>query len=299
MSRLTANLLLVLTAIVWGLAFVVQKVGSDHISSATFIAARLFLGALIVSPIAYLHWRLKPGSLHRRDWGMMAITGLIMCAASMTQQFGVEGTSVANAGFLTGLNVPMVPLIELVILGKKPHPIIWPAAALSLAGTYLMSGSGELSLGTGDAWIILSSLLWALHIIMVGRTSSRTGLPTLLAVVQYLISAALCSVWAWAFEPPVMPGIEAAWMEILFIGVLEVGLAYTLQSVVQRYSSSADTAVILSGEMLFAAVGGMLFLGERMSLLQAVGGAAILCAMLAVQLGPMLTPHLVRPSISR
>ncbi|PKU23271.1 DMT family transporter [Telmatospirillum siberiense] len=289
MSRLAANLLLVLTAVVWGLAFVVQKVGSDHISSATFIAARLFLGALVVLPFALIHWRRKREPLRREDWGMMVTTGLVLCAASVTQQFGVEETSVANAGFLTGLNVPMVPLIELLILRKKPHPIIWPAAGLSLVGTYLMSGSGDLSFGKGDAWIVLSSLFWAVHIILIGRTSSRTGLPTLLAVVQYLISAVLCAAWALAFEPPIMPGLQAAWREILFIGVMEVGLAYTLQTIAQRYSNAADAAVILSGEMLFAALGGMLFLGERMSLLQAIGAAAILCGMLAVQLGPMWT----------
>ncbi|MDR3436129.1 DMT family transporter [Telmatospirillum sp.] len=290
MNRLTANSLMVLTAVIWGVGFVAQKVAADHIGPTTFIAARLFLGALVVLPVAVLHWRARQAAVSLKDWAMMAMTGLIMCGASITQQLGVAETTVANTGFLTGLYVPLVPLIELIILRKKPHPIIWPAAALSVLGTTLMSGGGELAFGWGDAQIIVSSVFWAAHIIMVGYCSNRTGLPTVLAVVQYLVCATICSLWAAAFEPAIAAGLVAAWKEIAFIGVLEVGLAYTLQAVVQRHTGAADAAILLSSEVLFTMLSGMIFLGERMSLTQVVGGLAILAAMLAVQLGPLLSP---------
>jgi drug/metabolite transporter (DMT)-like permease len=290
MTRLTANLLMVLSAVIWGMSFVVQKVASDHISPNAFIAARLFLGALVVLPVAVSHWRARQVAVDLTDWAMMVVTGLIMCGATIAQQFGVQETTVANTGFLTGLYVPLVPLIELFVLRKKPHPIIWPAAALSVLGTILMSGGGSLSFGWGDGLVVLSSVFWAAHIIMVGHCSNRTGLPTVLAVVQYLVCAVICSLWAVAFEPSIAAGLRAAWKEIAFMGILEVGLAYTLQTIVQRHTGAADTAVLLSSEVLFTMLSGMIFLGERMSITQMVGGAAILSAMLAVHFGPFLTP---------
>ena len=246
------------------------------------IAARLFLGALVVMPLAIHHWRARQRAISRRDWILMGITGLIMCAASIFQQLGVAQTTVANTGFLTGLYVPLVPLIEWATLSRKPHPIIWPAAALSLLGTTLMSGGGSLSFGQGDILVILSSLFWACHIIMVGHCSNRTGLPTVLAVVQYLVCALVCALWAVAFEPGIAAGLQAAWKEIVFIGVLEVGIAYTLQTIVQRHTSPADTAILLSSEVLFTMMSGMIFLNERMTMTQAVGGVAILTACPAV-----------------
>lgn len=291
MTRLTANLLMTLSAVIWGTAFVAQKVAADHIAPATFIAARLFLGALVVLPVASVQWRRRQRIVSRGDWAAMAITGLVMCGASISQQFGVAETSVSNTGFLTGLYVPLVPLIELALLRRKVHPVIWPAAALSVLGTALMSGGFSLSLGRGDALIVLSSLFWAVHIILVGHCSNRTGLPTVLAVTQYLVCALVCAGWAVLFEPPVALGLAAAWREILFIGVLEVGLAYTLQSVVQRHTDPADTAILLSSEVIFTGLAGMIFLGERLSLAQAIGGTAILLAMLAVQLAPVLLPR--------
>lgn len=289
MSRLTANLLLTLTAVIWGSTFVVQKIGADFVSPAAFTAARLLLGALVVLPFALSHWRASPRALDRRDWGLMVLTGLVMWGASLAQQIGVGQTTVGNAGFLTGLNAPMVPIFELFLFARAPHPVVIPAAFLSLLGTYLMSG-GSLDLTIGDSWIVLSSVFWAMHIILVGHAAKRSGLPTVLAVVQYLISATLCIAWAAAFEPPAWDGLRQAWAEVLYIGVMEVGLAYTLQTITQRHTNAADAAVIFSGEMLFAAIGGILVLGEHMTLVQALGGAAILAAMLAVQLGPIVWP---------
>lgn len=109
-------------------------------------------------------------------------------------------------------------------------------------------------------------------------------------MVQYLVCAVICSLWAAVFEPGIAAGLQAAWKEIVFIGVLEVGIAYTLQTIVQRYTSAADTAILLSSEVLFTMISGMVFLNERMSMTQAVGGVAILTAMLAVQLGPAFKP---------
>lgn len=293
MSRLTANLLILVAAIIWGGAFVAQKAAAPVIGPASFIAARLFLGALVVLPLAVLHWRGRRVVVTGKDWLMMLLTGLMMCAATLIQQVGVGETTVVNTGFLTGLYVPLVPLIELTVLGKRPHAVIWPASALSLLGMFLISGGVSLSLHRGDALIALSSLFWAVHIIMVGYCSRRTGLPLVLALVQYLICAVFCTLWAGVFETSIFDGLTAAWREIVFIGILEVGVAYTLQTVVQRYTAPADTAILLSSEVLFTMLSGMIFLGERMTLLQGLGGAAILCAMLAVQLAPLLRSQFV------
>jgi len=290
MSSLVASLLLVVTTVIWGVAFVAQKIAAAQIAPATFIAARLLLGAAVVAPLAWMHWRKRPHAVTVKDWVLMACTGLIMCGASVTQQLGVAETTVGNTGFLTGLYVPLVPLIELLILRRRPHPIVWPASLLSLLGTTLMSGGGSLNFSTGDLMVVASAIFWSAHILLVGHCSNRIGLPTVQAVLQYVICAGLCGAWAWSAEPGIVAGLTAAWWEIIFIGVLEVGIAYTLQSVLQRHISPASTAILLSSEVLFTMLSGMIFLGERMSLIQASGAIAILAAMLMVQIGPLLRP---------
>lgn len=285
MSRVQANSVLLFIAVIWGASFTVQKMGAVHVGALTFSAARFLLGAAVVAPVAWLEWT-RSGGLHARHWPGLIATGLALCGGAVLQQVGIGGTSVTNAGFLTGLYVPLVPMIGLLVQGIRPHWVVWPAAALSLFGTWMLSGGSAVDLAVGDLWVVASALFWACHVILVGRMALTTGMPTTVALVQFVMAGLVSGVLAGALEPVSLTGLQAAWFEIAFVGVLSVGLAFTLQSVAQRYANAADAAIILSAETVFSAVGGMLVLGERPDMLGVFGCAAIFAAMLAVQLVP-------------
>ncbi|HLO75120.1 MAG TPA: DMT family transporter [Magnetospirillum sp.] len=285
MSRTQANLVLLFIAIIWGASFTVQKLGAAHLGALTFSAARFALGAAVVAPVAWLEWR-RAGGLAARHWPGLIATGMALCGGAVLQQVGIGGTTVTNAGFLTGLYVPLVPLLGLLVQGIRPHPVVWPAAGLSLFGTWLLSGGGALDLAWGDLWVVASALFWACHVILVGRMAMVTGMPTTVALVQFTLAGLVSAALAGALEPVSLGSLRTAWFEIAFVGVLSVGLAFTLQSVAQRYANAADAAVILSAETVFSAVGGMLILGERPDMVGIFGCLAILAAMLAVQLVP-------------
>lgn len=287
LSRAQANLVLLLAAVIWGASFTVQKMGGSHLGALTFSAARFMLGAVVVAPVAWLEWR-RAGGIARHHWLGLVATGLALCGGSVLQQIGINSTSVTNAGFLTGLYVPLVPVIGLLVQGIRPHPVVWPAAALSLFGTWMLSGGAAIELAPGDLWVVAGAVFWACHVILVGRMAMVTGMPTTVALVQFTLAGVVSGALAGALEPmSVAPaGLRAAWLEIAYVGILSVGLAFTLQSVAQRYAAAADAAIILSAETVFAAIGAMLMLGERPELLSLLGCAVIFAAMLAVQLVP-------------
>lgn len=289
MSRLNANLLLLLTAIIWGTSFAAQKMGAEHVSVLTFTAARFILGALVVLPLALRE--LRRTAISRRQWLGMLLTGCVLFCGSSMQQMGVGFTSVTNAGFITGLYVPLVPIIGFLALKTRPHPVTWPAAALCLFGTWLLSGGQSLEFQSGDLWVLVSSLFWACHVLLVGRMANSTGAPTLVAFVQFAVVAVIALGAGLVFDDRLFAGIPDAWMEIAYVGIFSVGLAFTLQSVTQQFTPAADAAIIMSGETVFSAVSGILLMGESLDAPKLAGCAAILVAMLLVQLVPGMSPQ--------
>lgn len=286
MSRLQANLLLLLVSVIWGSSFAAQKLGSEHVSILTFNTTRFALGALAVLPLAWREW--KKVGLPKGLWPGLLATGVALQCGSLLQQMGVTYTSVTNAGFITGIYVPLVPIIGYLVLRHRPHPVIWPAAALSLFGTWLLSGGGGLDFAPGDLWVLVSSIFWACHVLLVGAMAVRSGAPTVVAFIQFAFCAIVGSVMTAGFDPAPFAGTLEALPEIAYVGFLSVGLAFTLQSVTQRYTSASDAAIILSGETVFSAVGGVLVMGETFDGVKLAGCAAILVAMLLVQLVPGL-----------
>lgn len=290
MTRIRANLLMLVTAAIWGSAFVFQQTSMDTLGPMAFTGARFLLGGLIILPLALKEWRrLKKGglSLKPRDYPFLFATGLALFLGSACQQIGIQYTTVTNAGFLTGLYVPLTPILVLIVLRHLPHWSIWPAAALSLAGTFLLSGGTLTGLGIGDIWMIIGAFFWATHVILVGYVGTRTGAPLTVATFQFLACAALGFLTASFSEDMSIAAFADTAGGILYTGFLSVGIAYTLQVVAQRHSPAADAAIILSSEALFAALSGALFLGERLSIMEFTGCAAILSGILMVQLAPL------------
>ncbi|HYG85351.1 MAG TPA: DMT family transporter [Azospirillum sp.] len=284
MSRPIANLALLLTAVIWGGAFVVQKIGAAHLGPMIFTGVRFLIGALVVLPFALR--ALRDARIDRRDWLGMLATGGALFAGAVLQQIGINETTATNAGFLTTLYVPLVPLLVFAAVRTVPHPILWPAAAGCVVGTWMLSGGGTLVLAPGDLWVVASAVFWAVQVSLIGAVSERTGAPALVACVQFLVCGVLSTAWGAVSEPTTLAELADAGWAILYTGVLSSGVAFTIQAVGQRYTAAADAAVILSSEAVFAALAGALVLGEKLSAQQMLGCTVILVCILMVQLLP-------------
>jgi len=291
MTRTQANLLLTLAALIWGSAFVVQQIGTGNLGTISFTGARFLLGALVVLPFAVRQFRrVERGErpFQRRDWFGLIVTGLVLCTAAVLQQHGILRTSVANAGFLTAVYVPLVPIIGLLFLRRRVHWSVWPASCGCLAGTYIMSGAQGLDFRLGDLWVLSSTLFWAVHVILVGIMAWRTRAPLVVATTQFLVCGLTGLVVGILVEQPTLADFLGALYGICYVGVFSVGLAFTLQVVGQRFTPAADAAIILSSETVFAALAGFIFLDERLAAVRIAGAGLILCSILAVELLPTL-----------
>jgi drug/metabolite transporter (DMT)-like permease len=290
MNRLQANLLLTAIAIVWASAFVAQAEGMKTLGPVAFTGVRFLLGALVVLPLAIWEWRRREApALSTGQWLPLSLgLGVLMALGAVMQQIGIVSTTVTNAGFLTALYVPLVPIFSMLLLREPPHWSVWPGAFACLAGAFLLSGAHDLVLHTGDAWVIASAIPWALHVLFIGRVADRLAAPFLVACAQFAVVGLLNLSWALFFEPFTWAQVQACAGPIVYTGVLSVGLAFTAQVVAQRYAEAADAAIILSSETVFAALFGAWLLGERLDGQGLLGCALILGALLTVQLLPML-----------
>jgi len=291
MGRVQANALLVLTAIIWGTTFVVQQVGTGGLEAITFTGTRMLVGGIFILPLAIRQFgtvQNNDRTFVAGDWLGITLTGVVLFIAAALQQYGIFYTTVTNAGFLTALYVPLVPVISFFVLRRKVHWSVWPASVCCLVGTYIMSGAQGLDLRVGDLWVIGSSLFWACHVILVGTMAVRTQAPLVVACGQFF-ACGLCGVIIGLIvEQPTVADFQTALFGILYAGLLSTGVGFTLQVVAQRFTHEADAAIILSSETVFAALAGFVFLAERLSVLEVSGAVLIFSGIIAVQLLPMM-----------
>jgi len=285
-----ANLVLTLAAMIWGSAFVAQQTGTGNLGTISFTGARFMVGGLVVLPFAIRQFRRVCANERKfvpSDWLLLAMTGSVLFTAAGLQQYGILRTTVTNAGFLTSLYVPLVPLIGLVLLRRKVHWVVWPASVGCFIGTYIMSGAQQIALRVGDLWVIGSTLFWATHVLLVGYVASRTRAPLVVATFQFFVCGVLGLLLGTIVERPLLVDFQSAVFGICYVGIFSVGMAFTLQVVGQRYTQAADAAIILSSETVFAALAGYVFLSERLSVLQMSGAALILVGIMTVELVPL------------
>ena len=296
MTRTQANAVMLTVAVIWGLAFVPQAWGMADMGPMAFTGLRFALGALVVAPLAWREHRqaasgeaAAPGpALPGGLWLWMAALGVLIFAGAGMQQMGLLSTSVTNAGFLTGLYVPLVPILGWWFFKRAPHPVVWPAALGCLLGTWLLAGAKQVDIAAGDWWVIASCIPWALHITLVGWVAERWNAPYRLACVQFAVCAVLGMATAWWLEPLSWAAIQAAAGAIAYTGLISVGVGYTAQVVAQRYTHPADAAIILSSETVFAALFGALLMGDRLSVLGWAGCSLILMCIVAAQWLPLV-----------
>ena len=297
LSRLKANGVLLLAALIWGSAFVGQSLGMAGVGPLTFTGVRFALGALVVAPLAWREWQQlrAAGHLPGRAEALWIIwLGGLLCAGVVLQQVGLMTTSVTNAGFLTALYMPLVPVLAWLFQRQLAHWSVWPAAAGCLLGVWLLTGASLQSLSTGDVWVMLSAVPWAVHVLLVGQVANKIRGAYLLACGQFAVCALLSGGLGLGFEVTSADGLRAAAGAIAYTGILSVGVGFTLQVIGQRHAHPADAAIILSSETVFAALFGAWIMGDRLAPTGLAGCALILGSILALQVVPMLRAHVVR-----
>lgn len=288
MTRIQANTLLLIAGAMWGMGFVAQSTAMDAVGPFLFIGLRFGIACLSMLPLALREEARAEHPLTYRDWRTFVLTGLLLFGGMASQQVGLLTTTVTNSGFLTGLYVVMVPFLGVLLHRQWPHAIVWPATLTALAGIWLLSGGGAVSLRVGDWLTILCAGFWALQVIYIARAVARTGRPVTLAVTQFAVTAIIGSVIALAFEPVMFSAIREALPEMLYAGIFSGGIAFTLQVIGQRYTTAPQAAIFLSTEAVFAALFGAIFLGERLPASGLVGCGLIFSAILLVEIVPAL-----------
>ncbi|MDO5350404.1 MAG: DMT family transporter [Lachnospiraceae bacterium] len=290
--KLKNALLLLLTATIWGVAFVAQSVGMDYVEPFTFNAVRSIIGGLVLIPvIRYTSTRNQPadilpeaGQSDKRTLLLGGIScGVMLCLASNFQQFGVKYTTVGKAGFITACYIVIVPILGL-FLKKKCGPAIWGAVVMAVAGLYLLCMEGDqLTISRGDFLVFICAILFSLHILVIDYFSPKTD-GVKLSCIQFFVCGILSGAAMLLFEHPTVANILAAWAPILYAGVMSCGVAYTLQIVGQKGMNPTISSLILSLESSISVLAGWVLLGQSLSGRQLVGCGIMFGAIVLAQL---------------
>jgi len=288
-TTLRADGLLLLTAIIWGFAFVAQRSGMEVIGPFAYSATRFALGAASLLPLLWLQRRRGtptpyPPLAPARRAGWAALAGAVLFGGANLQQVGLVHTTAANAGFITSLYVILVPIVG-AFLGKVSGARIWVGAVLAVVGLYVLSIGEGFTMAPGDVLELLGALFWTGHILLINWLVVRMAALEI-AVGQFVTCALLSLGAALLWEPAPFAGVGAAAWPILYGGLLSIGVAYTLQIVAQKSAHPAHASIIMSLEALFAGVGGVLLLDEPLTPRLVAGGALMLAGVVVSQLEP-------------
>lgn len=286
---LKADSLLLLTAAIWGSAFVAQKAGMDHVGPFLFNGVRFALGSLFLLPFILSRkggWTLQLEGAGDGPHLVLAglVAGVFLFGGSSLQQVGLLTTTAGKAGFITGLYVIIVPLLGLV-WGQLPSVGAWIGSVLAVAGLYLLTVKQGLVIGAGDLLVLLCAVMFALHVLIIGWLAPRIDILKL-ASLQFAVNAILSLAVAFSLETISLASLLKAGVPILYGGLMSVGIAYTLQVVAQKEAPPTHAAIILSLETVFAVFSGWLVLGEEMTGKGMLGCALMLAGMLSAQLLP-------------
>ncbi len=278
---------LLLTAIIWGTAFVAQRVGMDYMGPFTFSAIRFIMGGLVLVPIIPLLRRIKvvelhPNSLKHTLWGGL-FCGLVLFVASNLQQFGVKYTTVGKAGFITALYILFVPIIG-IFLKKKAGIKLWISVVIAVVGLYLLCMTDSLVLTYGDTLVFLSALVFSLHILVIDHFSPKID-GVMMSSIQFFVAGILSAVFMFFFET--VPSFELlldAKVPLLYTGILSSGVAYTLQIVGQKNVNPTIASLILSLEAVVAVIAAWLILGQSMTVREMAGAGLMFAAIILAQI---------------
>lgn len=291
------KLLLLLAALIWGVAFVAQSVGMDYMGPFTFNGARFLMGSAVLVPvILFRRKKADPAggrqartdrSGAKENAGKAALMGgvccgLALCPAALFQQFGILYTTVGKAGFITTLYIILVPLAG-IFMKKTPSSRIWMGAALAAFGFYLLCIKEGFSLSRGDALVFIGSVLFTVHILVIDHFSPKAD-GVELSCIQFLTAGVISGVLAFVFEKPELSALAEGIIPLAYAGILSSGVAYTLQVIGQRDTDPAVASLLLSMESVFSVLAGWMLLGQALSARELMGCALVFGAVILVQL---------------
>lgn len=284
---LRADLLMLLTAMIWGTVFIAQRWGMDNIGPFLYSGLRFTLASAVLTPILLFLQKRQTEPVEPLNRQLLAggmIMGVALAAGINLQQVGLLFTAVTNSGFITGLYVIIVPILGLLI-GQKSGSGIWIGASLAVVGMYLLSVGEGFQVASGDWLQLAGALVWGIHVLLVGFFARRHN-ALKLSIIQFMTCAAISLMLAIVLEEIAITRIIAATPAILYGGLLGVALGFTLQVIAQQHAIASHAAIILSLEAVFAAIAGTLFLSEVLELRGYIGCALMLSGMLIAQLWP-------------
>lgn len=293
-TQIRNSLILLLTAVIWGIAFVAQSVGMDYVGPFTFTSVRSFIGGLVLLPcIALLNrgsgqTKQNTESEQEKKEGRRQLIlggiccGLALCFASCFQQIGIQYTTVGKAGFITAFYIVLVPVLG-IFLGKRCGLLIWVSVALALAGLYFLCITEGLSIGRGDILVFICALLFAVHILVIDHfTQLVDGVK--MSCIQFFVCGIVSGIGMLLFESPSLSAILTAWKPILYAGALSSGAGYTLQIVGQKGMNPTVASLILSLESVISVLAGLLLLHQTLSGREALGCVLMFAAIILAQL---------------
>ena len=275
-------------ALFWGATFIAQKTGMETIGPMGFTFGRYVIGALALLPLAIRETG-KTNLLQamRKDKRLCVgalCLGVFMFGGIGLQQTALLYTNVANAAFLTAFYVPLVPLIAALFLRRHIPLNIWPAVIVSLFGSYLLSGTSNLTAQFGDLLIISGAFFWAGHILLIQWVMNQINAPFQLSLLQSIVTAIIAGLFMVPLEMPAPADFLPMLPQLAFAGIVAVGLGFTLQLIAQRYTTAAAAALILSLESVFAAFFGWLLLGETLVFIALLGCSLIFLSIILAEL---------------
>ena len=303
-TQVRNSLLLLLTATIWGVAFVAQSVGMDYVGPFTFNMVRSLIGGIVLIPCIFLLGRLnspekymqkekaKVGILNDRaskaDERKTLLKGGICCGilfslATNIQQIGIQYTTVGRAGFITACYIVIVPILGMVFFHKKSRALIWGAVALALVGLYLLCMTDDFGIGKGDILVLICSVLFSLHILVIDHFSPKVD-GVKMACIQCWVCAVFSAVPAFLTETIRISGLLAAWAPILYAGVLSCGVAYTLQIIGQKNMNPTVASLILSLESCISVLAGWVILGQKLTAREILGCVLMFGAIVLAQM---------------
>lgn len=291
-----ANLLLLLTAMIWGCAFVAQDVAADVLQPMSFNGSRMLLAALTLLPVCWINDRraIKAGT--GMAWKQMdkaqrktlltggACCGVMLALGSIFQQLGLSlGTGAGKAGFITALYIVLVPLAGLLLFRRRLGKLMWIAVALSVAGLYLLCVTGSLTIDPGDSMLIICAACYCGHILVVDSFSRRTECVKM-SCIQFAVTTVICFAGAFLFENPTWGAVIACAIPIIYAGVFSGGVGYTLQILAQRDAEPVVASLLMSLESVFAVLAGWVLLGDALSLRELLGCVMMMGGIVLAQL---------------
>lgn len=288
-KNIKGNVILMITALIWGSAFVAQSVGMEHVGPFTFITARYIIGGIFLIPCMILLNKINKSNVKKYEKSdrKNLIVGGILCGialfvASSFQQIGIEYTTVGKSGFITALYIIIVPILGM-FFKKKVQGRVWISVVIALIGLYLLCINESFKISNGDLLILMCAFCFSIHILIIDKYSPIVD-GVKMSCIQFFVAGILGVIPMYIFENPNIYNLLQAYSPILYAGVMSSGVAYTLQIIGQKYTSPVMATLIMSLESVFAALSGWIILGEVFSIKEFCGCVLVFAAIIFAQL---------------